>query len=341
MSQLTYNRNNITFFPQPPDTVVLELKSLKRLKGVKIAHLNCRSIRNKIDELKNLLSETDIDVMTFCETWLKPGDKVDSLAIPGYVITARRDGVSSPDGNRRGGVLVYVKANLAPLCTDSTHGAILDAALEVVCVDLTVHRGKKSKRGCEHRTILRVVDTYIPPGTRDQIKQLQSLEESLNHMKSMLYNCHPDGNSSKNKNIPRTKACKCEFSYVILGDFNCDMLLIGKEARSMVETKVGVLVKMQSNLHLEQLIKAPTRVQQRKEKGKDSYITTESLIDLIYTDEHANIVDSGVIHLKLSDHFMVYCCWDRSLKKDSHRAAKGSSKAKASKGATKAKTTEE
>ena len=82
-------------------------------------------------------------------------------------------------------------------------------------------------------------------------------------MKSMLYNCHPEGNIGENKsNRPRTKACTCEFSYVILGDFNCDMLLVGKEVRSMVETKVKVLVEMESNLHLKQLIKDPTQVQQ-------------------------------------------------------------------------------
>ena len=300
------------------------------MKGTKIAHLNCQSIRNKkVHKLKNLLSQTDIDVLTLSETWLKPGDKVNSLAIPGYVIVARRDGVLTPDGNRSGGVLVYVKEKLAPFCTDSSCGAILDATLQVVCVDIIVHQGKK--RGCKHRTILRVVDTYIPPRTRYQIKQLESLEKSLSHMKtmSMLYNCHPEGNSGENKNnMPSTKACKCEFSYVILGDFNCNMLLVGKEARSTVEAKVRVLVEMESNLHLKQLIKDPTRVRQRKEKGKDSYITTESLIDLIYTEENANILDSGVIHLKISDHFMVYCCWDR-LKKG--RATMGASKAKASK----------
>ena len=39
-------------------------------RGMKLAHLNMRSIRNKIDELRLLLKDNPYDIFTMPETWL-------------------------------------------------------------------------------------------------------------------------------------------------------------------------------------------------------------------------------------------------------------------------------
>ena len=45
---------------------------LNAIKGIKMTHLNVRSIVKKIDQLRVLLYDSKIDVLTFSETWLQP-----------------------------------------------------------------------------------------------------------------------------------------------------------------------------------------------------------------------------------------------------------------------------
>ena len=56
-------------------------------RGLKVAHLNIRSIYNKIDSLKLLLNEKPFDIFTISETWLNSDITDGEISIPGYTFS--------------------------------------------------------------------------------------------------------------------------------------------------------------------------------------------------------------------------------------------------------------
>ncbi|XP_072166780.1 uncharacterized protein [Diadema setosum] len=322
---------------KPPDVVQQDLTHLWERDGITIGHLNCQSLPPKIDELRLLLFRTNVDVMTLSETWLKRSIKNDSLAVAGYRIVARRDGPkkSMYSQRPRGGVMVYVKEELDERGIHA-RGYVYDTSLEVVYVELdfdqpTKHRkstkeseqntckgrgrpsaadaAAKQPERCQQRTVLRVLDVYIPPGTRDQISALQKLRSDISDLKEQEQ-CRPIRDHSTLADVPedrRTK-CRCKTHHVIIGDFNCNIqdADAAAEQRSTVEAKLRTLKEIEDSCHLKQLIKDPTRTARRKYESKGKEKVSETTIDLIYTDGNAK-VGSGVIRVSLSDHFMVYC----------------------------------
>ncbi len=79
----------------------------------------------------------------------------------------------------------------------------------------------------------------------------------------------------------------------MVGDFNCDWsLLTNNEANA--QTKI--LAEAANTLQFEQLIKEPTRIA----------ASTRTLIDLAFTNKPELINGSGVIHLGISDHSLIY-----------------------------------
>ncbi|XP_063970823.1 uncharacterized protein LOC129282926 [Lytechinus pictus] len=167
------------------------------------------------------------------------------------------------------------------------------------------------------KTLLRIINVYVPPGTRDQVSLFKKLQRSMNILKA-TDGCKPTSfKGTGNKKDP----CCCKTNYVILGDFNCDRktLLSCKVMQSVKGEKLQVLDELEKNHHLSQLIEVPTRVEFRKTKGRDAYQTTKSLIDLVFTDNPDAVSSSGVAHIAMSDHYMVYCAYEPD-KKDPYKS---------------------
>lgn len=91
---------------------------------------------------------------------------------------------------------------------------------------------------------------------------------------------------------------------IFLGDFNCNVLAIPASCYT------NRLCEICNNYSLTQIIDEPTRVTQ----------TTSTLIDLIYTSNCMKVVESGVIHLGMSDHSLVYLVWGKARKSYSKHA---------------------
>ena len=72
-----------------------------------IAHINIRSMRNKLDELQLLLKKLSIDIMCVSETWLNDTSTDNTVNIAGYDII-RCDRIS----NTYGGVAILIRDNL-------------------------------------------------------------------------------------------------------------------------------------------------------------------------------------------------------------------------------------
>ena len=97
------------------------MSDLKNHKGLAIAHLNIRSISDKIDVLKiNLQNDIDIDIFGISETWLTKGLSDNLVNITNYDIL-RCDRSWSEDNNniddninikKGGGVCMYIKNDM-------------------------------------------------------------------------------------------------------------------------------------------------------------------------------------------------------------------------------------
>ena len=82
-----------------------------KARGLSVIHLNVRSLRGKLDELKiRLCDSKTIDVLTFSETWLQPNISDKEIQILGY--TSVRYDRSAKSG---GGVIIYCKSGLTSL----------------------------------------------------------------------------------------------------------------------------------------------------------------------------------------------------------------------------------
>ena len=104
------------------NTLVSTMDELGGVKGFKVVHLNVRSIVKKIDQIRILLQDSNVDVFTLSETWLKPFLHTALFEIDGYKLFRLDRGYSSKTKKsnrikkRGGGLLIYVKNSLSSSC---------------------------------------------------------------------------------------------------------------------------------------------------------------------------------------------------------------------------------
>ena len=85
------------------------LVDIRNTRGLKIAHLNVRSLRNKVDLLRlEQFDNVAIDVLTLSETWLDSNIQDSEICLLGFTLV-RRDREGSKSG---GGVAIYVRDGL-------------------------------------------------------------------------------------------------------------------------------------------------------------------------------------------------------------------------------------
>ncbi len=112
----------------------LKSRNCKNEKGLIFAHLNTRSMRKKMDDIKLLIKNECIDVFTISESWLDTNVSDAEITIPGYTLF-RRDRCLNYDygnDNGSGGTVCYVKDHI-----NATHRTDLnDDAIEALWVEL-------------------------------------------------------------------------------------------------------------------------------------------------------------------------------------------------------------
>ena len=92
--------NDVAINPGPSLNLTQQLPSTC---GLKISHLNIRSMYPKLDAIRLLLRDQPFDIFTISETWLNPTITDQELLIPGYTILWQ-------DRSRKlgGGIAVYI-----------------------------------------------------------------------------------------------------------------------------------------------------------------------------------------------------------------------------------------
>ena len=81
---------------------------------------------------------------------------------------------------------------------------------------------------------------------------------------------------------------------LLLGDFNVNFLAKRNDSSRPLKRK---LLDLTSTYNLEQIIDKPTRTTE----------TSNTLIDLLFVNNNHQITASGVLHVSLSDHSLIYC----------------------------------
>ena len=125
--------------------VSLQKVTLRNCSGtgtnLKVGSVNAQSVRNKVDELTNIIIHNDLDVLALCEHWLTTRDKdrfyVNALALPGYKFHF----FSRPKGH--GGVALLLRSSIKvksmrQFASEYFENCILTLCVDSNCLDICV-----------------------------------------------------------------------------------------------------------------------------------------------------------------------------------------------------------
>ena len=142
---------DVSLNPGPTENLY-DTAEIPKLRGLKIAHLNVRSILNKMDDVRSLAHNKRFDIFTFSETWLNPSIKDFEVHIPGYTLV-RQDRT----GKRGGGTAIYVRNGIP-----YKHRQDLSAEnIKSSWVEVNRLKCKKLFVGCVYRPPNACSDTFI------------------------------------------------------------------------------------------------------------------------------------------------------------------------------------
>ena len=108
-------------------------------KGLRLGHLNVRSLPKHLDEIKTFVRLNNMDIFAVNETWLNSTWNDHELAIDNYMIHRfdRSDSLLSASFSRGGGVAIYVKNSLHCRRINYEDSGI---DLEYVCLEIGQHQ---------------------------------------------------------------------------------------------------------------------------------------------------------------------------------------------------------
>ena len=112
-------------------------------KGLKIAHINIRSLFGKIEEIRFMLQKLNFDVLCINETWLNASINNNIISVDGYDLI-RHDRM---DGRRGGGVCIYIKN----VIQYSDRKDLIDNNLEALWIELSPSKSRKLLIGSLYR----------------------------------------------------------------------------------------------------------------------------------------------------------------------------------------------
>ena len=166
------------------DDKIYNFFQLSQAKGVKIVHLNIRSLVKKIDQLRLIIEGSNIDIITLSESWLHQGLNSQLISVQGYKLF-RLDRSTHTNKKRGGGLVTYVRDSLDVYVHETNSTSSKDIEVQWLCISKD-----KSKD-------IIIGNVYRPP-TGNLSSAIKTLEEGITSL------------SSPSQEL------------VILGDFNVD-----------------------------------------------------------------------------------------------------------------------
>ena len=95
------------------DKEVHTLRELNELKGFKLLHMNVRSLTKKMDQIRVMLHDLNIDIITLSETWLNEAVNSKTVALQDYTLYRQDRNFKAVTKKRGGGLLTYIRSELA------------------------------------------------------------------------------------------------------------------------------------------------------------------------------------------------------------------------------------
>ena len=229
------------------DNEVRTFQELGKEKGLKLVHLNIRSLLKKVEQLKILTQDIDMDVLTLSETWLNSSINSNLVKLEGYTLY-RQDRIPGTSGKkskkRGGGLLTYVRSEQAANCE----------LLSDICVSSPDIEAQWTLMHRSHCKDIVICNLYRPPSGK--------LEKALSHIDENL----------KSLDLGRLEV-------FILGDLNVNY----KNKSSGEYKRLNFL--MQAN-GLTQLISSTTRNTDKTNSLLDLILTNSKYISKAGTLEH-------------------------------------------------------
>lgn len=166
-----------------------DLNDIKSTKGLKILHVNIRSLLAHWDEVESVLLDGQLDIVVFTETWLHANCKDNLLAVRGYRCIRLDRCVANCRGTikKGGGICVFVKNDFEIFTWSNLDVSTCD--IEMLSISC--------KKGNQKRTNLTVV--YRPP-TGNVNSALDNISECISEVRRAM-----SGNT------------------VVIGDLNVDL----------------------------------------------------------------------------------------------------------------------
>lgn len=125
------------------NTMSFTLDYVKNCKGIKVAHLNARSLINHFDELYICFLDGKLDIVIFTESWLHANCSDSLITVQGYDHYRLDRQLCTPAGavKRGGGIIIYVRSELNVIDWPSLDSS--DGDLEIVSLSYKLRNYKK------------------------------------------------------------------------------------------------------------------------------------------------------------------------------------------------------
>lgn len=176
-----------------------ELEEIRRGKGLKILHLNVRSLIKHIEEVRKDLLDGTGDIVILSESWLHSNVSDSLLHVDGYKCLRLDRQAEGACGRtkRGGGICVYLKDTLPheilpTLCTSNSD-------LELLTLSIMQENQKR----------LNILSLYRPPAGNFQNALIQ-IKEVIDQVKA-----------------------DCNGEYLVIGDLNVDMNKPNHQSRKL------------------------------------------------------------------------------------------------------------
>ena len=158
---------------------IKDIHGLGAEKGFKLVHWNVRSLVKKIDQLRTLIVDSPIDVLTISESWLKSHLHSNIISVSGFEVFRQDRGVKPKSKKRGGGLLTYVNKKHSSHCEPLLDLSISNEDIEVQWI--LIHR-----LNCKNVIICNV---YRPPNgnLNKAIEYLDDCLKTLNMSKLNLF----------------------------------------------------------------------------------------------------------------------------------------------------------
>lgn len=159
---------NVQPNPGPCLQCVLTPAEFKSMPGLKIVHLNVRSLLPKMDMVRIWIESTDADIVIISETWLTKSITNEDINVHGYNV------FRSDRPKKGGGVAIYVKSRFGASVVLSES---LCKQMEFLALNVEIFKSLS----------ITVVGCYRPPSaSREALSSLKLLLSRLNYRELLL-----------------------------------------------------------------------------------------------------------------------------------------------------------